>query len=529
MTRTQPSSYALPQLPLLASNVVCCSQPLAAHAGLRMLQNGGNAVDAAVAAAATLTVVEPIMNGIGGDLYAIVWDGKALHGLNATGFAPGAWQPSHFKGHTSMPMTGWNSVTVPGQVGGWSALSARFGKLPFAQLFEPAIGYADNGFPVSPFVASVWPELAALVQDQPGFAETFLPQGRAPRAGEIFRSAGHARTLQEIARTQGESFYRGALAEQLIDFSNATGGCLTREDLEAYRAQWVPPLSRTYRGVTLHEMPPNGVGIAALMALGILENFDIAAAGLDSADTYHLQIEAMRLAFADLYAHVATPTAMRLSSAELLDADYLAARARTIDLRRTGAPAPGQPRMGGTVYLTAADASGMMVSLIQSNYWAFGSGLVVPGAGISLHNRGANFSLQPGHPNEVAPHKAPMHTIIPGFITRDGQPLMSFGVMGGAMQAQGHLQMVSRLADFGQGAQSMCDAPRFMVAPADGIVHLESHAPAGLAGTLAQRGHNVSVLPTGHLTFGSSQLIECYGDGYVAVSDPRRDGRAAGF
>lgn len=523
--------YASRRTPTLARNVVSTSQPLAAQAGLSMMQAGGNAVDAALATAITLTVVEPIMNGIGGDMYALIWDGHRLHGLNATGAAPAAWLPSRFAGRTEMPRVGWDSVTVPGQVAGWKALSERFGALPFQRLFEPAIRYAADGFPVSPVVASVWPELAALVADQPGFADAFLPGGRAPQPGERWRFVDQARTLADIADSHGESFYRGALAQRLVACAEAYGGALSAEDLAHHRVEWVTPLALHYRDFTLHEIPPNGQGIAAQMALGILRHFDLRASGIDTAATLHLQIESMKLAFADLHAHVADPRAMKVPASALLDADYLAARARTIDPSVAGRPLAGAPRAGGTVYLATGDAAGMMVSFIQSNYYAFGSGIVVPGTGIALHNRGWNFSLVPGHPNEVGPGKKPLHTIIPGFVTGLGyQPVMAFGVMGGFMQAQGHVQMMSRLADFGQNPQAMNDAPRFMVSPIDGIVKLEAHMPPEVADGLRARGHHVQILPTGHLDFGAAQLVQRGDDHhYVAASDGRRDGLAVGY
>jgi gamma-glutamyltranspeptidase/glutathione hydrolase len=522
--------YPTRRAPLMARNVVATSQPLAAQAGLAMLHAGGNAVDAALAAAITLTVVEPIMNGIGGDLYALVWDGQQLHGLDATGAAPAAWQSARFAGRTEMPRTGWDSVTVPGQVSGWQALSQRFGALPFARLFEPAVRYADEGFPVSPVIASVWPMLAGLVAHEPGFAEVFLPGGRAPLAGERWRCPDQARTLAEIAATGGESFYRGALAERIAAHAQRSGGAMTLQDLAAQRAQWAEPLSQRYRDAVLHEMPPNGQGIAAQMALGLLGHFDLRASGLDTAATLHLQIEAMKLAFADLHAHVADPRAMRVRADELLSPAYLARRATGIDPQRASAPAAGAPRQGGTVYLAAADAQGRMVSLIQSNYYAFGSGVVVPGTGIALHNRGWNFSLQPGHPNEVGPGKKPLHTIIPGFVTdAAGAPQLAFGVMGGFMQAQGHVQVMCRLADFDQNPQAIIDAPRFMVSPLDGTVKLEAHASAAVAEGLQARGHRVEVLPTGHLDFGAAQLVQHAGDHHVAASDGRRDGQAVGF
>jgi gamma-glutamyltranspeptidase/glutathione hydrolase len=524
------SPYPSRRAPVLARNVVASSQPLAAQAGVAMLHAGGNAVDAAVAAAITLTVVEPIMNGIGGDLYALVWDGQCLHGLDATGAAPQAWHPERFVALNEMPRTGWDSVTVPGQVSGWKALSERFGALPFARLFEPAIRYAQEGFPVSPVIASVWSQLAALVADVPGFSDAFLPGGRAPQAGERWRLAGQAQTLIEIADSGGESFYRGALAQRLIDHARAQRAAMTADDLARHQARWVEPLAQRYRDHVLHEMPPNGQGIAAQMALGMLQHFDLRTAGLDSAATLHLQIEAMKFAFADLHAHVGDPRTMRSSAAALLDADYLQQRARLIDPQRARPAAAGAPRQGGTVYLCSADAAGRMVSLIQSNYYAFGSGVVVPGTGISLHNRGWNFSLESGHPNQVGPGKKPLHTIIPGFVSgSDGTPRMAFGVMGGFMQAQGHVQMLCRLADFDQSPQAMLDAPRFMVSPRDGIVRVEAHMPEAVAAGLVQRGHTIERLPTGHLDFGAAQIVMRAEDHHVGASDGRRDGQAVGF
>lgn len=522
--------YPSRRLPVLARNTVATTQPLAAQAGLRMLLQGGNAVDAALAAAITLTVVEPIMNGLGGDLYALVWDGHALHGLDATGAAPHAWSTERFYGRAEMPRTGWDSVTVPGQISGWQALSRRFGRLPFAALFEPAIAYASDGFPLSPVIAQAWPTFAALVADQPGFAEAFLPGGSAPVAGETWRFHDQARTLEEIAASGGESFYRGDLARRIAAHAAAHGGAMTLDDLARQEARWAEPLALRYRDHVLHEMPPNGQGIAAQMALGMLSNFDLRAGGLDTVATLHLQIEAMKLAFTDLHAHIADPRTMRCTAQALLDADYLARRARLIDPRRASAPLAGQPRAGGTVYLAAADAGGMMVSLIQSNYYAFGSGVVVPGTGIGLHNRGWNFSLKPGHPNEVGPGKKPLHTIIPGFVSDSaGAPCMAFGVMGGFMQAQGHMQMLCRLADFGQNPQAMVDAPRFMVSPLDGTVKLEATLADTAADGLRALGHAVERLPYGHFDFGAAQVIQAAAGHHVAASDGRRDGQAVGF
>ena len=520
--------YPSRRMPVLARNVVATSQPLAAQAGLRMMLKGGNAADAAIATAITLTVVEPVMNGIGSDAFALLWDGRKLHALNACGRAPGGWTPQRFAGRTDMPTEGWDTVTVPGVVSAWAAVSKRFGKLPFADLFEPAIGYARNGFPVSPVVASQWLAQVPRLGDQPGFAHAFLRDGRPPRAGETFRFPAQADTLEDIARSGGESFYRGALAAKIAAFSAACGGALAAEDLAAHRADWVEPVSQNYRGHALHEIPPNGQGIAALIALGILEHFDLGSLPPDSADSFHLQIEAMKLAFADVYRYVADPTAMNVGSAGLLDPAYLASRAKLIDKHRAHTVSHGMPPASGTVYLTAADAQGMMVSYIQSNYMGFGSGVVVPETGISLQNRGSAFSLQPGHPNRVAGGKRPFHTIIPAFLSRDGTPVMSFGVMGADMQPQGHLQMAVRLLDYGQNPQAAADAPRWKVTR-DGGVLLEQAVSEKLASELAQRGHPVNRVAAGSTEFGAAQLILKVDGGYVAASEPRRDGQAVGF
>ncbi|QHJ00878.1 gamma-glutamyltransferase [Xylophilus rhododendri] len=520
--------YRSQKMPLLAANAVSTSQPLAAQAGLQMLQQGGNAIDAAIATAIALTVVEPVMNGIGGDLFAQVWHEGRLYGLNASGRSPAAWTPEHFAGYQTMPKVGWDTVTVPGAVSGWKALSDRFGKLPFERLFAPAIGYARDGFLVSPQIARQWAAQLPVLIEQPGFREAFTIDGRAPRAGEVWRFPDQARTLADIAATGGRSFYQGALAERIAEHAAKTGGSITKADLAAQQVGWVAPISQSFRGHELHELPPNGQGIAALIALGIVERFDIEAMGRDSADFYHLGIEAMKLAFADLHAHVADPAHMLVPPAALLGPAYLASRADLIQMDRASVPMAGVPKPGGTVYLAAADAAGSMVSFIQSNYRGFGSGVVVPGTGIGLHNRGESFSLQPGHANRVAPGKQPMHTIIPGFVTRGGEPLMAFGVMGGSMQAQGHLQMMLRLASFHQNPQAMSDAPRFRVENGP-VVHVEAHMPTAVVQELIARGHDVQVAPPDSLEFGSAQLIHRIEGGYVAASDSRRDGQAVGF
>ena len=519
--------YPSRRMPVLARNVVAASQPLAAQAGLRMLLHGGNAIDAAIATAAALTVVEPVMNGIGSDAFALVWDGKSLQGLNASGRAPRAWKPERYAGRGHMPTEGWDSVTVPGVVSAWAGLSAKLGKLPFETLFEPAIDYARNGFPVSPVVASQWESQIPRLKDQPGFAQAFVRNGRAPRAGELFRFPEQADTLAEIARTRGESFYRGALAQRIVDFSSACGGALHLDDLAAHQPDWVEPIGQGYRGYRVHEIPPNGQGISALIALGILEHFDLASTTADCVESLHLQVEAMKLAFADTYHYVADVNAMKIRASSLLDPEYLKTRAQAIRRDRAGQAVAGVPP-SGTVYLATADASGMMVSYIQSNYMGFGSGVVVPGTGISMQNRGYGFSLQPGHPNLVGGGKRPFHTIIPAFLTRDGKAVMSFGVMGADMQPQGHLQMVVRLIDYGQNPQTAADAPRWKIA-LDGSLLLEHAIAEDVARGLAQLGHRIVRAAPGSTEFGATQLIHRLGDAYVAASEPRRDGQAVGF
>ena len=522
--------YRSTRLPVLAANAVCTSQPLAAQAGLRMLLGGGNAVDAAIAAAITLTVVEPVMNGIGGDAFALVWDGRRLHGLNASGRAPAAWTPARFKGRDTMPELGWDTVTVPGAVSGWADLSRRFGRLPFADLFKPAIAYAQDGFCVSPTIARQWADQVDTLKDQPGFADAFLRDGAAPAAGDLWRFPAQAHTLERIADSQGRDFYEGELAERIAAFAAKTGGALSRADLASHANEWVEPIATTYRDdYVVHEIPPNGQGIAALMALGMLNAFPPARDVADATGLYHLPIEALKLAFTDLYAYVGEPAGMGTLTEALLNPDYLRGRARLINPKVAGAPAAGVPHSGGTVYLTAADDTGMMVSFIQSNYKGFGSGVVVPDTGIALHNRGRDFSLSPGHRNQVGPGKRPLHTIIPAFITCQGKPLASFGVMGGNMQAQGHVQVVQRLVDLGCNPQVAIDAPRFRILPGP-LITLEAAVPPQVGNTLADMGHAIQLMPADSLEFGSGQMIlRQENGGYIAATDPRRDGSAVGY
>jgi gamma-glutamyltranspeptidase/glutathione hydrolase len=512
---------------VLARNIVATSQPLAAQAGLSMIQRGGNAVDAVLATAITLTVVEPTSNGIGSDAFCILWDGQKLHGLNASGRSPAGWVADRFKGKSAMPTRGWDAVTVPGAVSAWVALSERFGKLPFADLFEPAIRYASDGYMVSPTIARLWAKQVPDLRDVPGFAEHFMPRGRAPEPGEKFTAPAHAKTLRRIAETTGRAFYTGDLAEALAAHSRQNGGVMTLEDLAAHTVDWVEPLAQDYRGYTLHEIPPNTQGIAAQIALGILEGFDLASLPVDSADSLHLQIEAMKLAFADIYEHVSDAATMRVKNEDLLDKEYLRSRARLIDMKKARSPRHGTPGRGGTVYLTAADASGMMVSYIQSNYMGFGSGVVANG--ISLQNRGYGFVLKPGHVNVVAPRKRPFQTIIPAFVTRGGKPVMSYGVMGGSMQAQGHAQVMVRLADYRQNPQAASDAPRWRIAEGSADINVEQGVPADVIKDLERRGHPMVQADRWSTDFGRAQLIYKMDDGYLGASERRTDGQAVGF
>lgn len=518
---------------------VATSQPLAAAAGLAALRRGGNAVDAAVATAITLTVVQPGSNDIGGDLFALVWDGSTLHGLNASGRSPAALtleiarrqatSPSAALGGTqadaqiAMPTRGWLPVTVPGAPAGWRDLHARFGVLPFEALFEDAITYAERGFPVSPTTAYHWARAANAMkgQDFPEWARVFTPNGRAPRAGERFTNPDVAKTLRLIAESGADSFYRGETAAVVADFAERTGGLLTRGDFATHASTWVDPISVSYRGHEVWELPPNGQGVAALQALGILDGLPAGVGVL----ALHRQIEAMKLGFADAHAYVADPAAGAAAD-NLLNPAYLARRRALIGDRATEPP-PGDPAKGGTVYMCTADSAGMMVSLIQSNYMGFGSYVVVPGTGFSLQNRGAGFALDPAHPNVVAPRKRPYHTIIPGFLTKGGAPVGPFGVMGGHMQPQGHVQLVLATVDSSLDPQAALDRPRWYWHTAR-TVHLEpglSHHAANLRGL----GHDVSVGgdPTGY-GFGQAIWRSAEG-GYVAGTEPRADGIAVGY
>ncbi|MCY3997055.1 MAG: gamma-glutamyltransferase family protein [Rhodobacter sp.] len=523
--------YPSRRSPVLAQNIVSTSQPLAAQAGLSMLARGGNAVDAAIAAAITLPVVEPTGNGLGSDAFCIFWDGKELHGLNASGRSPAAWTPEYFKGHEVMPFHGWDSVTVPGAVSGWVALSERFGVLPFETLFEPAIGYAERGFPVPPIIARLWKNAETNLAEFPGFAATFLPDGRAPVAGELYSNPDMAQSLRLIAETRGAAFYEGVLAEKIESFAKEHGAAMRVSDLAAHQADWCGTIQQSFDEVHLREIPPNGQGIAGLMALGILDHTGLRDLEADDPRALHLQIEAMKLALKDTESYVGDLDHMtRVTPEAMLDPDYLKARAALIDPTHATDFATGTPPARGTVYLTTADASGMMVSFIQSNYAGFGSGVCVPGTGISLQNRGAGFSLDPTSQNVVAPGKRPFHTIIPAFLMKGDAPLMSFGVMGGPMQAQGHLQMTLRTQLWGQDVQMAVDAPRWRINGGLGLA-CETTFPEATLQALAGMGHQIDwEAPDNAFGFGGAQLIARLENGtYAAGSDARKDGQAVGF
>lgn len=534
---------------MYAPHGVCAtSQPLAAAAGAHVLRTGGNAVDAAVAAAVTLTVVQPGSNDIGGDLFAIVWDGQRLHGLNASGRAPAALtreavlaagadrQASDALGgaqaqvgeHGKVPPYGWAAVTVPGAPAGWRELHRRFGSRPFAELFTDAIRYAEHGYPVSPGVAASW-EVARqrhATLSGPEFAEwgrVWTIDGRAPRAGERWRNPDAARTLRLIADSEAEAFYHGEIAQALAEFAARTGGWLTAADLANHTCEWVDPIAARYRGHEVWELPPNGQGLAALLALAILDGLDLVDA--TEEERRHAQIEAMKLGFADTHAYVADPAIVPVPTADLLRPEYVASRRAQIGPQASD-PAPGELIRGGTVYLCTADADGMMVSLIQSNYMGFGSYVALPGYGFGLQNRGAGFSLDPDHPNVLAPGKRPFHTIIPGFVTRDGEAVGPFGVMGGHMQPQGHVQLMVRTLDEGLDPQAALDAPRWYWHTGR-RVHVEPEVPEPVRQGLKSRGHQVTV---GGAFFGYGQAIwRSPEGGYVAGSEPRADGCAIGF
>ena len=517
--------------PVLATHgMVATSQPLASSAALRVLEEGGNAVDAAIAAAAVLNVVEPMMTGIGGDMFALVFmqaDGRPV-GLNGSGWAGSRAAAGHLRGRADQ-LDGIQAVTVPGAVAGWFLLHERYGQLPMSRLLEPAIAYAETGFPVSAVVAAGWRQAEKALRRDPGASRTYLIDGRAPRHGEMFRSPDLARSLGLLEREGRDAFYKGGLAKRIVATSDRLGGFLTLGDFAGFEARWVDPVSTTYRGYEVCELPPNTQGIVVLEMLNILEGFDLRAMGHNSADYLHVLVEAKRLAFEDRNEFIADPEAVRLPVGRLVSKEYAAGRRALIDRARTtpGLQA-GTPLESDTVCLTVVDGRRNAVSFINSLFFGFGSGIVVDGTGIALHNRGSGFSLVPGHRNSLGPRKRPFHTLIPGMVLSGGRPWFSFGVMGGDMQAQGHVQVLANLIDFGMDPQHAGEAPRMR--HFDGLgVAMESAIGSGVRRELAGRGHAIlAEAPSG---FGGYQgiLIDPDSGVLTGASDPRKDGLAIGW
>jgi gamma-glutamyltranspeptidase / glutathione hydrolase len=499
-----------------------------------MFAQGGNAADAAIAVAATLMVVEPVSSGLGADAFALVYQDGTVSALNASGRAPLKRLPEYRGGR--IPDLGWPSVTVPGAVSGWVALSDRYGRLPFANLLQPAIRYACEGYLVTPLVARIWRGLLAKYMKFPQVVELFYTYPRGPQPGSVMRFPQLADSLEQIADSRGEALYRGRLAERIHEWSEQSGGHLTAADLAAQHAVWTQPVSASYRGLKLAEQPPNSQGIAALIALGVLEHFEIAQYPVDSAESWHLQIEATRLALADTYAQVGDPEAMTVLPRDLLEPERLKRLAATISLDEARFPeALDAPYSGGTSYLTVADAQGLVVSYIQSSGPGFGSGIVVPGTGIALQSRAGAFHPDPSHANGYAPGKRPFHTNCPALATLDGAFHSSFGLMGWSMQPQAHLQFMVRSVDFGQNPQAALDAPRWRIAVEEPAILVEPHTAPAVVEGLIKRGHRIvkterflpASTPFGSgLMFGGAQMILALAEGYVAGSDRRRDGGA---
>jgi gamma-glutamyltranspeptidase/glutathione hydrolase len=532
------SDFAFPsrRAYVVAGNgLVATSQPLAAGAGLAVLQAGGNAIDAAIAAVATLCVVEPCSTGVGGDAFALIWSAAEgrLVGLNASGPAPAGLTADlvRGRGHTTFPVRGGLSVTVPGAVRGWQLALERFGTRGLDALLARPIDYATGGYPVSPGIAADWQLSTELMGRLPDSRRVWLPGGRAPRATEVFRNPEFATTLRTLAEHGPEALYNGRIAAQIAAAVRADGGVMTEEDLALFRAEWVEPIAVEYRdGFRFHEIPPNGQGLAALLALNIARDFDLGSVPYGSADYVHILIESMKLAFIDAHAYIGDPRRVDVPVAGLLSRRYARERRALIDRDHALDPQPGRPPAeGDTVYLTVADGMGNMVSWIQSLYLGFGSGITAGTTGVQLQNRGANFRLIPGHPNEVAPGRRPYHTIIPGFITRDGRPWASYGVMGGFMQPQGHLQVGVNLVDFAMNPQAALDAPRFNWLRGREVA-LEPGFGAAVREELARRGHAPPPAGTA-VTYGGGQVILRDPDSGVLVggSEPRKDGAAVGY
>ena len=526
------------------NGMAATSQPLATEVALDVLKKGGSAVDAAIAANALLGLVEPTGNGIGGDLFAIVWDPKEkkLFGLNGSGRSPASLTIEHFreKGLKTIPPNGPLPVSVPGTVDAWFELHRKFGKLPMSEVLAPAIAYARDGFPLSELIAFYWERNAAVLRRYPNFEATYMPAGRAPRKGEIFANPDLARTLEEIAKGGRDAFYRGDIASRIASYMKENGGFLSYEDLAEHRSEWVEPVSTNYRGYDVWELPPNGQGIAALQILNVLEQFDLAGLGFGSVGHVHAFVEAKKLAFEDRAKFYADPDFSKTPIAALVSKSYAKERRALIGERAGRSYPPGNPALstGDTIYLTTADKDGCMVSLIQSNFRGMGSGMTPTGLGFVLQDRGELFDLEEGKPNSYAPRKRPFHTIIPAFVTKDGAPFMSFGVMGGDMQPQGHAQIVMNIVDFGMNLQEAGDAPRIQHDGSSqptgtrmtdgGTVFLENGFPPETIRDLALRGHRIGTDVGG---FGGYQAIrwDAANCVYYGASESRKDGHAAGY
>jgi gamma-glutamyltranspeptidase/glutathione hydrolase len=520
---------------MTSGGVAAAEHPLASQAGASILARGGHAVDAAIAVNAVMGVVAPMMNGIGGDLFAIVYDAASgeLHGINASGYAPATLtiESLRAQGISVMPQSGIHSVTVPGAVAGWAMLSERFGTLPLADVLAPAIAVAEDGFPVSEITAAEWEGGAALLQATEESARVYLPGGWAPRAGQMFRNPDLAASYRGLADEGRDAFYRGRIAQRIVNCSARHAGALTSPDLAAYNAEWVTPLSTTYRGWTVFELPPNGQGIAALMMLNLLEHAPLHSYGHNSADALHTIIEAKKLAYADMASRVCDPAFHDIPIEGLLSKAYAATRFRQIDPARANhevAPGTLPTRGSDTTYLSVADRAGNLVSLIQSNFASFGSGLVPDGAGFVLQCRGGLFTLDPAHPNALAPRKRPLHTIIPGFMQR-GDVRCAFGIMGGWNQSQAHVQFISNVVDHGMNIQAALEAPRVTKLTFSGVdVIVESRVPESTRRALAEKGHEIALQGSfSSLVGGGQSVMRNYGTKVnYGASDPRKDGAA---
>jgi gamma-glutamyltranspeptidase / glutathione hydrolase len=516
--------YSSSREAVLGKNVVACSQPLASQAGIEMIRQGGNAVDAALAAAIVSTVVEPCANGIGGDAFAIVHDGKKIYGINGSGKSP-ALMPTSIDGE--IPSVGWLPVTVPGAVATWIELHARFGKLALSQLFAPGISCARGGFLVSPQTATRWKNGTDRFRDSQAWCDTFLFEGKAPEVGQLITLPDHANTLEEIAETKGESFYRGSLAQKIEEAAIEGGGFLRKIDLEEHQSIWVEPLSISVGDANFYELPPNGQGIAALIAMKIVESTGIDLTNCDNPEVMHVQIESMKRAFADAHSFVADPE-ISGDCGDLLDDARIAKHCAAMTTNATEIDTSAIPRYASTVYLATGDANGMQCSFIQSNFEGFGSGMVVPGTGIALQNRGRGFSLDPNHPNCIGPRKRPFHTIIPGFLEQvrgDVRGRTPFGVMGGPMQPQGHLQVVCRMVFAKQNPQAALDAPRWKLIGGKKVA-IEPGFHEDVYSALREMGHELEIAHSRTVAFGGGQIVQGIADGYAGASDSRRDGQA---